>query len=182
MGLGAATLIYSGSLLSLLESCRRDAQNGVAWSPAYLNRNQARTISELCAIILPEQEDLPGALSLGIPQFIDKYLNECASDEERETVQKAFQKFDAQLTEQSGHSVEKSQLDDYMVILKQNFDSPDTRNEAFDLLNWVRGKAIWAWQNNKTIAEDLFWYDPIPGKWVGCRPMNEDGDGRLQAL
>ncbi len=181
IGIGVASTVYSGSILSLLQSCKQEAALNLEWTPTFLDTNQAYLVKEALAIILPET-DTPGALSLGIPQFIDKYLDQVSSDEERNHFTQQANKFQKQIELNSSKKIGELTKEDFQAIIEKNFDGTENRDNAYEFLSILRGQAVRAWKNSELIGENVLWYDPIPGKWKACRLLNEDGEGRLSSL
>jgi hypothetical protein len=46
----------------------------------------------------------------------------------------------------------------------------------------VREMGIWAWKTSEQIGENVLWYDPIPGQYIACGPVEELGNGKAMSL
>lgn len=182
MGVGAAAAVYSGSILALLNGCKSDAAKNLAWKPELFDMRQALAVKKALDVILPTTESSPGAVELGVPRFLDKFASNVSSPEEQEQLKAAANQFIAQLEKNSGKKLEDATNEDFLAIVKKNFEGKDNRDGAYEFLQQVRSSGVWAWKNSKRIGEHYYFYDPVPGKFVGCRPLDAEGDGKLASL
>ncbi|TBW27380.1 gluconate 2-dehydrogenase subunit 3 family protein [Gramella sp. KN1008] len=53
---------------------------------------------------------------------------------------------------------------------------------AFGYLKNVRDMGIWAWKTSEEIGENVLWYDPVPGEYIACTPLEELGNGKAMSL
>ena len=53
---------------------------------------------------------------------------------------------------------------------------------ALAYLETVRDLGIWAWKTSEQIGENVLWYDPIPGEYIPCGPVEELGGGKAMSL
>ncbi|MDT0691615.1 gluconate 2-dehydrogenase subunit 3 family protein [Salegentibacter sp. F188] len=53
---------------------------------------------------------------------------------------------------------------------------------AYSYLENVREMAIWAWKTSEEVGENVLWYDPIPGEYIPCGPVEELGGGKAMSL
>ena len=53
---------------------------------------------------------------------------------------------------------------------------------ALAYLETVRDLEIWAWKTSEQIGENVLWYDPIPGEYIPCGPVEELGGGKAMSL
>lgn len=58
----------------------------------------------------------------------------------------------------------------------------DAEARNYHLLNSIRDLTIWAWKNSEQIGENVLWYDPVPGAYIGCIPLSEAGNGNEMSL
>ena len=49
-------------------------------------------------------------------------------------------------------------------------------------VNNVREMGIWAWKTSEQIGENVLWYDPIPGQYIACGPVDELSNGKAMSL
>ena len=181
MGAGVAATVYSGSLFALLHSCKQEASLNVNWQPETLSRSHVYAIEKVLDVILPKTET-PGAVELGIPRFISKYVTQVLSVEDQEAMIEVADRFVTQFETNSGTSLGKATQEDFETMIKKNFEGEDNRDDGFEFLDRVRGLGIWAWENSARVAKEHMWYEPVPARYVGCRPLDAEGDGKRMAL
>lgn len=204
-GLGAGILIVGPSTLSLLQSCKNDPK--VGWEPTFLSAGNGFALENILEVILPAT-DTPGAKDLNIAQFIDSYMTIVAPED----LQKLFQRnaeafagsfkreFDKELengTEEEFTAIVTTYLkaapeqrDAYVKRLTETQDPMgDDPEEKMDLdtgsfayLRNLRELGIWAWKNSEIVGEEVLWYDPIPGQYIPCGPVEELSNGKAMSL
>ncbi len=208
LGLGAGILVVGPSTLSLLQSCKNEPTYD--WQPTFLSAGNGFALKRVLDIIIPTT-DTPGAGDLNIAEFIDSYMEEVASEERREEFRRSADAFaeafkgdyDKDLTEGTDEEFEKiiakylkatpEQRDVYSKRLtetqdpmdkdpEQELKEEDFEAESFNYLNNVREMGIWAWKTSEFIGEQVLWYDPIPGQYIPCGPVDELSNGKAMSL
>ncbi|MEH6657898.1 gluconate 2-dehydrogenase subunit 3 family protein [Leeuwenhoekiella marinoflava] len=203
IGLGAGYVAVAPAVFSLLQSCKSEPKN--EWQPVFLNVANGFALTQVLDVILPKT-DTPGASELNIAQFIDSYMNEVAGDNQKEEFKSganAFalsfkENFDKEVNDGEAEDFEKAVAkylgadketrDGYVKRISETQD-PDAPEADFDAhagsyayLNAVRDLGIWAWKNSEAVGENVLWYDPIPGAYIGCLPESEAGGGKVMSL
>ncbi|MCG9971969.1 gluconate 2-dehydrogenase subunit 3 family protein [Christiangramia crocea] len=211
IGFGAGIIVIGPTTLSLLQSCKNDPEYD--WQPVFLTAGHGLVLKKILDVILPTT-DTPGANDVNVAQFIDAYMNEVPSPEDREEFQRAARAFSQAFKNATEKEAEKGESVDFENVVakflkatpaeKENFikrngetqdpmdKSPDTDEElfspeeadalAFSYLKNVRDMGIWAWKTSEEIGENVLWYDPIPGEYIPCGPVEELGNGKAMSL
>ena len=203
IGLGAGYVIAVPSAFSLLQSCKSDPK--IEWQPVFLNETNGMALTKILDVIFPKT-DTPGASELNIAQFIDSYMSEVEGDSKKkefESGANAFaltfkENFDKELSDGDPEDFEKA-VEKYLgadtetrnayvkvISATQDPDAPkvefDAHAGSYAYLATVRDLGIWAWKNSEQVGENVLWYDPIPGAYIGCLPLSEAGDGKTMSL
>ena len=205
LGLGAGFLVVGPSTLSLLQSCVNEPKYD--WEPTFLSAGNGFALQEILDVILPKT-DTPGARDLNIANFIDAYMAQIAPEERKEEFNKgadAFARaFENEFDKDSGKGSKeeyeaivakylKATPEEQELFVKRNTETQDPMNQdpqedlnpdgdAFAYLKNIRDLGIWAWKNTEQIGENVLWYDPIPGQYIPCGPVEELGNGRAMSL
>lgn len=205
MGLGMGFLIVGPSTFSLLQSCQNAPTYD--WKPTFLSASNGFALKYVLDLIIPKTET-PGAIELNIPKFIDSYMNEVAPIERGENFKKVANAFADAFERDFGKAHEDgtkedfdkiikkyllatpAQRDEYVLRLAETQDPQnnapkveiDTDAGAYAYLTNVRDLGIWAWKTSEQVGENVLWYDPIPGEWIPCGPVEELGGGRDMSL
>ncbi|NGP88876.1 gluconate 2-dehydrogenase subunit 3 family protein [Fodinibius halophilus] len=207
IGLSFGILIGAPTAVSVLQGCGR-GNTGFS-NPHFFNQPEAEVITKIVDIILPPTKDTPGASDVGVPQFIDQYLEEVVPLDERARTKEYLNNFIEQIQRETGKqkvseftksdiepfvakSLNKSQAEedaiyeqiDNYVQAKQNGDDPELIEEvaAFALLTNLRSMAIWSYKTSQKIGEKVLAYDPVPGRQQGCVNLQDETGGKAWSL
>jgi len=204
-GLGAGILIVGPSTLSLLQSCK--SEPNTIWEPTFLSISNGLALKQILNVIIPKT-DTPGANDLNLAQFIDSYMDQVASEERQQYFKgsadafaAAFKgEFDKELDNGKEKDFEKiiskylsASLEEQEIFAKTETETQDPIDKIPELkmdpdagslsyLKNIRQMAIWAWKTSEQIGENVLWYDPIPGRYISCGPIEELGNGKAMSL
>ncbi len=204
IGLGAGIFVIGPSTLSLLQSCKNEPEYD--WQPTFLTASHGFALKKILDVILPSS-DTPGASDLNIPQFIDSYMDQVAEVEQSERFQKSADAFSRAFKDEYDKEQEEGKDEDFENLIKKYLKSTPAQKEIFDkrntetqdairdpeyvmdndagayaYLTTVRNMGIWAWKNSEQVGENVMWYDPIPGEYIPCGPVDELGNGKAMSL
>jgi len=204
-GLGAGILIIGPSTLSLLQSCKSEPKNN--WEPTFLGFSNGLALKQILNVIIPKT-DTPGANDLNLAQFIDSYMDQVASEEIQQNFKRSADAFAVAFKEEFDKDQDKGMEKDFEKIIskylratpeeKETFAKRETETQdpidkipelkmdphagSLSYLKNVRQMAIWAWKTSEQIGENVLWYDPIPGQYISCGPVEELGNGKTMSL
>lgn len=201
LGLGAGYIVAAPSVFSLLQSCKNEPE----WQPTFLTAGNGYALTKVLDVIIPK-DDTPGADELNLAKFIDSYMDQVATPEEQNDFKARANAFAINFKSQFGNDVadgeeadyekivakylgaEPEQRDGYIKRLSAKQDPQKPKKEididatSYAYLTDVRDKAIWAWKTSEQVGENVLWYDPVPGAYLGCIPLSEAGNGRTMSL
>lgn len=204
-GLGAGILIIGPSTLSLLQSCKSEAKSD--WEPTFLSISNGLALKQILNVIIPKT-DTPGANDLNLAQFIDSYMDQVASEERQQYFKRNADAFAVAFKEEFNKDLDKGKEKDFEKIISKYLSASPEEQEIFvkrqtetqdpidkipvlkmdpdagslSYLKNVRQMAIWAWKTSEQIGENVLWYDPIPGRYISCGPVEELGNGKAMSL
>ena len=206
IGYGAGAITVTPAVVGLFHSCQNNSSNFV---PEYFNDNQFAIVSQLMELILPETE-IPGAINLKLPEFLDGYIYTIYSEESQKKISKGLDSFidvalfdsekskankltnedlDFQLAKYLKADVKKKNSwkkedSDYQKALKNKSNSPKLPSEAlaYGFANQLRSLSITAFRTNEYIGENVLAYAPIPGEQRGCVDLMETTGGKIWSL
>ena len=204
IGLGAGLFVIGPSTLSLLQSCNSEPEYD--WQPVFLTASHGYALKKVLNVILPSS-DTPGASDLNIPQFIDAYMDQVEDVERREKFQESADAFARAFKEEFDKEQEEGKDEDFENLIKKYLKATPAQREkfvrrntetqdairdpeyvmnndegAYAYLTTVRNMGIWAWKNSEEVGENVMWYDPIPGQYIPCGPVDELGQGKAMSL
>src|SRR5680860_103537 len=204
-GLGAGILLVGPSTLSLLQSCKNEAKSN--WEPTFLSISNGFALKQILNVIIPKTET-PGANDLNLAQFIDSYMDEVASIERQQYFKRSADAFAVAFKNEFDKDMDKGTEKDFEKIISKYLSATPEEQEIFakretetqdpvdkipelkmdpdagslSYLKDVRQMAIWAWKTSEQIGENVLWYDPIPGQYIACGPVEELGNGKAMSL
>lgn len=186
LGLSMGFIVATPSILSLLQSCKRTEM--LDWKPAFFTDEQITVLNNLVDLILPKTADLPGALDVKVPQFIDAYVNEVSTPDE----QKEFKDGIDAVIKKLNKAVADLKVADYDKILAHYlkaskneqlaFENDKTEALVYGTLTSLRSFSIWAYKTSEKVGKEVLAYDPIPGVLIGCMPLQEASGGKAWSL
>lgn len=92
LGLGGGALVATPAIISLLQSCG----SGSGYTPAFLSSAEAKALKEMVGLIIPSDLEVPGAVDLGVHQFIDLYWDQILpTDDQIPALEDEFTKYSA---------------------------------------------------------------------------------------
>ncbi len=176
----------NGAGISRREAIRRAALlAGVALSPAlvtfvagaqsasakaYLTTAQAAVAGATAERILP-RTDTPGAADVGVPAFLDRFYGEFMTDDERRLFAAGLDAIEAAAKAAHGGSFASLTGAQQDAILRTVATSQQAQNPSgFGL---IRSTTILGYFSSEQVAKNVLNYDPIPGRFDGCIPLEQ---------
>lgn len=182
-GLLAGSAMAAPSLLSLLQSCSQTPRLG--WTPQFLNEDQAQFISSFVDTILPKTET-PGALDVKTDMFLDLVYAKTYSPEGQAKVKADIAQFNSDCKAEYGKVFAELSAEEKSDCLKNH----EANTAKFNRGVWgtavgeqkpvafyrqLKSQALWGYFSSEEIGKNVLNYDPIPGEYRGCVPVEEIG-------
>ena len=191
--LSTGVVISAGSFFGLLQSCQE--KDKISWIPQSFTTNEAITVSELSNLIFPK-DDLPGALDVNVPQFIDLLMKNVFKPEDGERFKDGLKVFSSEFSKEYGSEFHEGSQEEQQAFAEKmyNLSKPETEK----VLKWVKEEntppekedqklmyhflvtqrelTIQSYFTSEKVGEEILSYDPIPGRQQGCVPVEEIGN------
>ena len=140
------------------------------WTPQFLTKEQAVTISEIAETILPETDTL-GAKSLHLTEFIDIMMKDCHSSEEQLQFPKELAKFEEVYQSAIGKSFVNATPEERQKFLIEHeknalANQQETGEKAF--ISKIKELVIVGYFTSEYAITELMNFNPIPQKFEGC--------------
>ena len=185
--------VATPTVLSVLQSCQ---SNVATWVPNFFTPSQGFMIQNLADIIIPKS-DVAGALDVNVPEFMDKMLHEIAPEEKKNEIMEGAIAFSKEFDKVYGKEVLEGSKKEYHKILSTFFDISEekkksvlksqkskeaiTQEEMNDFLIYkfllaVRSYTITGYFTSELVGEKILSYDPVPGSWEPCIPLEDVGN------
>ena len=142
----------------------------------FLSKSQARLVDEISECILPKT-DTPGAQEVQVFKFIDLMLKQVLDENEQTEFTSGLESFDEKCQQEQGESFadcSKEQQNEFMQswISANVKDAGDS--QAADFFKQFKQLALLSYFTSEQVGENVLGYDPIPGDFEGCLPLESD--------
>jgi hypothetical protein len=179
MGFGAMTI--TPTVVSLMQSCQTAPQA----MPVFFSNEQFSILAELMELIIPTTE-IPGAIELKLPEFVDAYIPAVLSEERQNEAKSGMEAFVSAALQASGKSsaskLSTQDLDTQLAHYLKSDETPQGEEKASDFAFQLRSLTVNAFRTNEFIGEQVMAYDPIPGRQQGCVDLMETTGGKAWSL
>jgi len=171
-----------------------------AFSPSYLNKQQYKVVRLFLDKLLPKTST-PGALDLKVPEVIDGLLNKIFEPKEQTKFQEAWKGFVATVQNDQNINLEEAEckpehmdafFSKYMAPkdeatleraqklietpLKEISEADKSLANTYKFIQSLSDMGINTFFRTEEIATNHLNFDPIPGVYNGCIPLEEVGN------
>ena len=184
----------TSTMMGVLNSCK---EKSPGWQPLFFSKDEQSMVTYLVDIILPKDE-LPGALDVNVPQFIDKMYHGVETKSSQELFRSGGEIFGKLLEEKAGKKKSNANRDDLEVVFKELFTVDDVEQEKikaltnkdltevadterekyllYSFLMKIRYYTLFGYYTSEKVGEEILSYDPVPGVFQGCIPLSDVGN------
>ena len=177
------TAAISTTLLTLLQSCRD--QPRINWKPQFLSVEHARLVSALVDTILPST-DTPGGLDVKVDIFLDSLYAKAYTADGQKALIAAMNQFNEKCRAEFGKVFADLSKEQKIQVLQNEEAQEPTFNPGVwgvsvgkqapvGFYRSFKGTAVWAYCTSEEIGKNVLKYDPVPGDYLGCIPLDEVG-------
>ena len=176
------------SRISRREAIRRAALlAGVALSPellafvsraqttaakSYLTAAQAAVAGAAADRILP-RTDTPGATDVGVPAFLDRFYGELLSPQDQKLFVSDLDEIETAAMAAHGASFATLATAQQDAVLRGVASSQQGRDQSSFAL--LRSTTILGYFTSEQVGKNVLQYDPVPGAYDGCVPIDQVG-------
>ena len=191
IGYGSAAIVVSPQIANMLHSCKSNVKN---YSPVFFTSNQFQFVSKIMEVIIPKT-DIPGAIELKLPEFLDNYIVVVMNQNDKETILRRTNNFIKLILNETkkNNSMEinsddlNTQLKKYLLASDKQIESweeaPKSQElEVYNYLIQIRSLTLNAFRLNEYIGEKVLAYDPIPGERKVCLDLKKTTGGKRWSL
>jgi hypothetical protein len=122
--------------------------------------------------ILP-RTDTPGAADVGVPAFIDRLYGEFMTPAERQMLTEGLEAVDAAAKSAHGGGFSTLTADRQDALLRTIARAEEGRPQGFFRL--IRSATILGYFTSEQVGRSVLHYDPVPGRYDGCIPIDQVG-------
>ena len=191
IGYGSAAMVVTPQIINMLHSCKSNVNK---YLPIFFANNQFQFVSKIMDLVIPKT-DIPGAIELKLPEFLDNYIVVVMNQNDKETILRRtnnFIKLILNETKKNG-SMEinsndlNTQLKKYLLASDKQIESweEDPKSQELEVYNYliqIRSLTLNAFRLNEYIGEKVLAYDPIPGERKVCLDSKKITGGKRWSL
>jgi len=165
-------LVSAPAILGVLNGCTPEP--GLQWLPRFLTKDEARMVEQMADIIIPET-DTPGAKQVGVPQFIDRMINDVYSAVNKEKFKDSLAKFEEDVNAEFGKAFNKLKPEQQEAYIKKiNEVAVNARADHYFFMT-VKELTVLGFFTSQVGATQVLQHKPVPGEQRGCVPLAEVG-------
>lgn len=204
LGLGATALVATPTIMSLLQSCSNEPE----FIPNFVTKGEGHALRRIVDLIIPSDAAVPGAVDVGVHEFIDNFWNEVIPERGKAQVRMGFKGLAEEFKKTFSKDLEAGTSEEFDQLLGKYLAVNEEEQKGFDkrfgefyqgfvkdpstkldsdlacnqLFGQLRGMTIWGWKNSEEIGENVLAYEPIPGQQVGCLSVEDATGGKVYSL
>lgn len=170
-GLLLGTAISASTMTGVLNA--QTKSRGAKGKPNHLSRAQFGLAGAIADRILPKT-DTPGALDVGVSEFIDLMYGEYLTSAERKTFTRGLSEVNK--ASRKAHKKPFSDLSSMQQdgVLKGIAKSSEEKEATF--FHKIRELTLTGYFTSESVMKNVLNYDVIPGIYKGCVPISETGN------
>ncbi len=176
------TALLTGYALSasviqgVLQGCQ--AEGKPDWQPLFFSPEQGRQVADMAETILPKTDDSPGAKDVNVHEFMDLVIKDCFKAKEQEKFIEGLTALNEQANASYGQAFSSLSLDQQLELLQQvdkeaRIEAQKGQSKPFFLD--FKQLAIASYFTSEQVGKEVLAYDPIPGEFEPCIPLEEVG-------
>ncbi|WP_158293173.1 gluconate 2-dehydrogenase subunit 3 family protein [Tamlana fucoidanivorans] len=196
LGVAAAT----PTIMHILVSCQDKTET---WEPLFLSAEEKHIVTHLSNLFIPKTDTL-GALDVNVPQFLDMMYHDIELKQNQDIFKKGATYFSHVFTKTFNKPVASGTKEDFNHLLDIYFNRSETDKQTiikrqnqklnhipkdelepfhvYKFLFSVRYYAIFGYCTSEEVGETILAYDPVPGNYLGCIPLEEATQGKTWSL
>ena len=180
--------ISTPAILGVLNGC--SAKSSAGWKPVFLTQEQGALVAEIVEMMIP-RTDTPGAKDVGVPAFIDTMLKDAYTSADHARYIAGMNELEAQAQREHQRKFLDLAADERLDLVQRVHDEataselelklpPIELRRPFILM--TKELALLGFFTSQAGATQVLQYDPIPGAFHGCVPLEQAGNGKTWAL
>jgi len=158
--------VSSSTIAGCLGGGSSETNAGENWKPDFLSGTQGKVAKAVANLIFPKT-NTPGAVDVGVPQFMDFVYGKYMDADEKATFTTGL----GQFSKSGFHDMSDT---DQAAAMTAFVASAGKTQKAF--LTQIRELTIVGYFKSEEVCKNVTWYDPIPGKYQACLPTSETGN------
>ena len=169
--------VSATAMAGVLNGCNVDTTTPEKiWKPQFFSAPQMKNLTEAVERILPKTAT-PGAKDMMVHRFIDEMMHSIYKPEESKAFAAGLDKMEANAQaahQKSFADLEDAQKDALLTTLMNEGKTESDNNPGAKIppfFNSLKELTFLGFFTSEKIGEEVFAYDPVPGRYDGCIPL-----------
>ncbi|MGC3948087.1 MAG: gluconate 2-dehydrogenase subunit 3 family protein [Chryseolinea sp.] len=168
---------------ALLPACVKEAAKSatITLKNIHVSGGQEAVLAEMAETLIPTT-DIPGAKAMNAHHFVLRMVDDCQPEEMQKDFEKGFAEFEQAVDKKHGKSFDELSPSDRKAFLTEIDATAKAEREKDSLsavskfYSLVRRYTIQGFTSSEYVLTNVFAYNMIPGKFVGCVPIADKND------
>lgn len=171
-------VLSSGAIAVMMSSCQTEMDTSDNWSPRFFSEDQVKLFTEVAETIIPKT-DTPGAKELNIVRWVDSVLMDVRDENFQKNIIKGLEGIEATSQKDNQKSfLEATPEERTAILMAVDKERANTRGERHPFHS-VKEIVLTSFFSTKVGLTQVIQYNPNPGKYIGCMPLTEAGNGKI---
>jgi len=174
--------VSASAISSVMNGCKADpkaVEGGLeSWNPQILNKTEGQLVAQITECIIPKTDTL-GAIDAGVYSFVDIYLKNNLEAGEQTKFKEDLAAFEKACENSSNKSFLDCSKEERIEFLKSEeataFEQIKSNPEAKTFWFTIKEITFLGYFTSEVGAKQFLKYDPIPGSYEACIPLEEVG-------
>jgi len=175
-------LITAGA--ALIPACvNKEAikSTSIALKNIQVSGGQESTLAEIAETLIPAT-DMPGAKALNLQQFVLRMVDDCQPAESQKDFEKGLAEFEQAIDKKYSRSFEELTAADRKAFLTELDATAKAEREKESMsalskfYSMTRRYTIQGFTSSEYVLTNVLPYNMIPGKFIGCVPIQDKND------
>lgn len=168
---------------ALLPACVRDTAKSasITLKNIHISGGQEFVLAEIAETLIPTT-DIPGAKAMNAHHFVLRMVDDCQPEEAQKEFEKGLADFEKAVEEKHGKSFDELSPSDRKAFLTEIDATAKAEREKESVsalskfYSLARRYTIQGFSSSEYVLTNVFNYNMIPGKFVGCVPIVDNND------
>lgn len=172
--------VSASAIAGVLNGCKAEPPAGglESWVPTFLNKNEGQLVAQIAECILPKTET-PGAIDAGVYSYVDIHMKNNETVENQKKFREGLAIFEATSNHAFGKSFLKCSKEEKIELLKkeeaQAMEKINANPDEYTFWFSIKELTFLGYFTSEAGSKQFLKYDPIPGDYKGCIPLEEVG-------
>jgi Gluconate 2-dehydrogenase subunit 3 len=174
--------VTAGALAQIFTACQNEPKAGATTVGGFFNAEQMGLLGEITETILPKT-NTPGAKEMNVPAFIDQSAKTVMTAEEQKQWVAGLKKLDDDCKAKTGKSFVKCSPEERSAYLLEIDKAAGAyppsvwgitlvaNPEPVGFFRHVKSLTLFGYFTSQKIYTEVLRYDPVPGAYLGCIPL-----------